>query len=518
MFKKLKNILHEKIKTDEYTLKHYSSDGSIFKIKPQGVVLPKDWEDIFNLIKFVNNENKAGNRLSITARGKGTDLTGAPLSDSLIVRFPGYLDKILEIGDNFARVEPGVIYGDLQKELEKQGKTIPVNPASGAFCTVGGMVSNNSGGTKSVKYGETRDYVLSLKVILADGSEINTANNEQRAINNRLKELIENNKELIEKSRPNTTKNASGYYLWNYKGQTSVNSSLMQLFIGSEGTLGIIKEITFKIVKKPTHDGILLGYFNDLARAGQAVIRLLKHNPSSLEMVDKSVVDIIRELEPELVVDLPKPAPRIILYAEFDGFSKDEVKNQIDKAKTVMKDLAYEHHSAIEIKEKERLWRVRLKSASVIEHTKSSKKAIPFVEDGAVAQELFPEYIENINKIFGIYNIQFAFWGHAGNANLHVQPLIDLGDRAQKELVPNIARDFYEVLGKMKGTASGEHGDGISRAPFLELTYNKEMVKLFKEVKQIFDPLNIFNPICKTNVTIEQYKKFMRNDYAVYSK
>ena len=518
MFSNLQNLLHGEIKKDEETLSHYSSDGSIFKIKPQGVIFPKDWEDIFNLIKFVNNENKSGNRLSITARGKGTDLTGAPLSDSLIVRFPGYLDKILEIGDNFVRVEPGVVYGDLQKELDKHGKTIPVNPASSAFCSVGGMVANNSGGTKSVKYGETRDYVLSLKVILADGSEINTKNNEQRAINNRLKELIENNKELIEKSRPNTTKNASGYYLWNYKGQTLVNSDLTQLFIGSEGTLGIIKEITFKTVKKPLHDGVLLGYFNDLARAGEAVIRLLKHNPSALEMVDKNIIDIISKLLPELVVDLPKPAPRIILYAEFDGFSENEVKNKIENAKTIMEDLADEYHSALEKEEKERLWSIRLKSASVIEHTKSSKKAIPFVDDGTVAPEHLSEYIENINKILESYGVSFAVWGHAGNANLHFSPLIDLGDRVQKALVPKIAHDFYDVIGKMKGTASGEHGDGISCAPFLDLTYGKKMVELFKEVKQIFDTQNIFNPICKTNVTIEQYKKFMRNDYNVYRK
>ena len=183
-----------------------------------------------------------------------------------------------------------------------------------------------------------------------------------------------------------------------------------------------------------------------------------------------------------------------------------------------MESLADEHHSAIEKERKERLWSVRLKAATVIEHTKSSKKGIPFVEDGTVSPERFLEYIENINKILSSYGISFAVWGHAGNADLHVRPLIDLGDSAQKALVPRIAHDFYEVIGQMKGTASGEHGDGISRAPFLELTYGKEMVKLFKEVKQIFDPQNIFNPICKTNVTIDDYKKYMRDDYAVYDK
>ncbi len=517
MLNKLNKILKGELKVDDKTLEHYSSDGSIFKIKPKGVIFPKNWEDIFNLINFVNNENKLGNNLSITARGKGTDLTGAPLSNSLIVRFPGFLDKILEIGDDFARVEPGVIYGDLQKELAKQGKTIPVNPASSNFCSVGGMVANNSGGTKSVKYGETRDYVRSLKVILSNGEEINTYESKELKFKNyskKFKELLEKNKDLIEKSKPNTTKNASGYYLWTIGD--SISESLKNLFIGSEGTLGIIKEITFKTVKKPTHDGILLGYFSDLKKAGIAVIELLKYNPSALEMVDKSIVDIVSELEPELVVDLPKQTPRIILYAEFDGFSEYEVKEQIKKAQIIMENFADEFHSALEKDEKERLWSVRLKSASVIENTKSSKKGIPFVDDCTVSPERLPEYIENINKILKSYNTSFAVWGHAGNANLHVYPFIDLGDSAQKSLVPKIARDFYELIGKMKGAASGEHGDGISCSPFLELTYGKEMVELFKKVKNIFDSKNIFNPICKTGVTLDDYKKYMRDDYNVY--
>lgn len=518
MFDELKKTIKGEVKTDEDTLRHYSADGSIFEIMPKAVVFPSGEDDLFSLVKFCRSQNEKGDRISLTARGKGTDLTGGPINEGIIVRFSGYIDKILEIGEDFVRVEPGIIYGELQKELAKKGRWIPVNPASGEFCSVGGMAANNSGGTKSLKYGETRNYVKSLKMILNDGieietSELKTKNEKLKTTTQNLKFLIENNRDLIKAHRPNVTKNASGYALY----ELLESFDLTQLFIGSEGTLGLIKEITFRTVPKPEEDGVIIGYFDDLAKAGEAVLRLLPLRPSALEMVDSHVIEVLSRLEPELTKNLSSPFPAIILFCEFDG-SMEEIQAGFEKAKSRLEGLAYKTDQAVIPPKETELWQLRLQSAKVIGHMTGEKRAVPLEIDAAVPANKIPQYIESLYKIFNNFGFQFGIWGHAGDGNFHIRPILDIHSSSERERLWDLARAIYETVGKLGGSASGEHGDGLLSTPFLHLTYGKEMVELFQEVKNIVDPLGIFNPLKKVGATVGDFNRYLRKDFENYYK
>jgi len=528
-FNKLRQVIKGEILTDESSLNHYKFDASIFEIKPQAVLLPKDKNDLIAAIDWVNKEKQVGNNISITARGKGTDLTGGTVNDGLIIRFSGYMDKILEIGDDFVRVEPGIILNVLQKELLKYGKWIPINPASADFASVGGVVANNAGGTKAVKYGTTKKWVKSLKAILADGSEVEVKNLNQQELNERIlknnlegtiyrkiKDLIEKNKDLIFSKKPNATKVSSGYDLWNVLNGESF--SLIPLFSPSQGTLGLITEITFKIQQKPFEEGIVLGYFDDLQKSTQAVLELLKLKPSALEMVDEHVEKVVRKLKPELTKDLPEKLPKIILYTEFEGQSRDEVIEYMMKAHDIMKEFAYETNQALEPPKENELWKLRTSSAHVINQMEGDIRAVPLEIDATVAPGLLPQYLRQLEDIFKKYNFTFSVWGHAGDGNLHIRPIINTRSQEDFNKLESLSRDIYTLVASLNGTASGEHGDGIQCTPFLDILYGPQMLELFKQVKNIFDPLNIFNPGKKTDISLEKWNAALRRNLENYGK
>ncbi len=511
MIEELKKVIKGEVKDDEATLQHYSADGSIFEVKPKAVVLPQGQEDLIELVKFVSQQRKMGNEISLTARGKGTDLTGGPLSEGIIVRFSGYMDKILEIGEDYVRVEPGMIYGELQKELAKKGHWIPVNPASGAFCSVGGMVANNSGGTRALKYGNTRKYVKSLKVILSDGSEIDTSKDRIPQAD-QLRLILEQHRDLIQAYTPHVTKNSSGYALADFLATNDIT----QLFIGSQGTLGLIQGITFHTIAKPGEEGVLLGYFDSLSKAGEAVQRLLPLKPSALEMVDKHIIDLIKTLEPELAQDISERTPEIILFCEFDGANEEEVLAQFAPARRIMQELAFQVGEAIKPPQEDRLWKLRNESAKIVTHMKGNVRAVPLEFDCTVPVNSLLQYIEMTDKIFKDFGFEYASWGHIGDANFHIRPILNFEIQEERAKLANLVIAMYEMVGQLRGSATGEHNDGIMSTPFLYLTYGQDMVDLFREAKKIFDPLDIFNPFKKVGMTVDHFNRFLRKDFKNY--
>lgn len=532
----LQNHIDGQVVFDDATLDHYSSDGSIFVIRPQAVVLPANSGDIKAVVGFVRKFKEE--HLSITCRGKGTDLTGGSVNASIIFRFSGYLDDVIAKSQEYIQVQSGVIYAEMNKQLAEYGTIVPVDPASGAFCSVGGMVANNSGGIKSVKYGETRDYVRSLRVVLSDGSDIETKALDKDQLKEKLalqtlegelyrnvKKLIEENKETIQRGIPRVSKNASGYQLWSvmpsmFSSPINIKRDyafdLSQLFIGSQGTLGIIKDITFRTIPKPNEDGVLVGYIKNLRAAGQAIQDLLKMNPSSLEIVDSHVIEVVKHEQPELTANMGKNLPELVLFCEFDGSTLEEVSQHLDLAEPIMKKYAYFVERATDPAKEAQLWALRKKSATVIEHMRGDKRAVPLEFDGAVPSQNFVDFIDDITAIFKQYKFNFATWGHAGDGNIHIRPIIDITKKKDRDNLVHLASDLYGIFAKYHGTASGEHGDGLEATPFLEKTYGKDMLELFKEIKKLFDPSNIFNPMKKVGATEEVYEKYLRQDFAGY--
>ncbi len=534
IFSELKNIIHGEVLTDDASREHYAKDGSIFRILPSCIVLPKDTSDIVALVRWLKEKKEKdpdNSKLSITARGKATDQAGGPLNEGIILRFPGYLDKILEIGSDFVRVEPGAIVGNINEELEKHARFLPFYPASQAFSTIGGAVMNNASGEKSLKYGSCRLYIKALKMVLSSGTEVvitplsygdlqlkKQQFNFEGDIYRKISELIKKHRKLIEATRPKVNKYSIGYNLWDVERLTNEGRvfDLTQLIAGSQGTLGILSEVSLWTLPKPRYSGLLLMFFDSLIKAGEATAKLVELEPSALEMVDHFLLELIQKEKPEILSGiLPSKMPQVTLLCEFDGNDLSEIENNLEKAEKSVESLSYSSKKTTDCKEQKKLWQIRRSALLVIEGIQGKKKALPFIEDVTVPAEAFPEYVSKLYQILKKYEVEFAVWGHAGNGNIHVQPFLDIGDPVDREKLFSIADEVFDLVVELGGVFSGEHNDGIMRTPYLSRLFPKELIEVWQEVKRIFDPLNIFNPGKKIGISIEYAKAHLRDEYEV---
>ncbi len=527
-------MVRGEVLTDEKTLEHYSKDGSIFQVKPWAVVFPKETMDIVALVRWLREKkgkNPQETKLSITARGKATDQAGGPLNEGVIIRFPGYLDKILEIGPNFVRVEPGAIFGEVNRELEKRGSFLPSYPASADFSTIGGAVANNGAGEKSAKYGPIRLYLKSLKMVLSSGSEViiqplkwpefelkSQQLNFEGDIYRDIYSLIEKEKRTLERTKPKVPKHSTGYNLWDVIRQTEEGKvfDLTQLVAGSQGTLGILTEVSLWTLPKPKYTGLLIAYFDDLPKSGLATAELLKFEPSALEMVDRFLLELVKQENPTMLEGLlPEQMPQIVLLCEFDGDDLNEIKEKLAKARQAIQRIAFSTTSSTDPAAQEKLWQVRRSAALVAEGARGKKKALPFIEDVVVPPERFPEYVNYLYEIMQREQLEFSVWGHAGQGNIHIQPFLDVGDPADREKLFRISEEVYQIVAALGGVLSGEHNDGLMRTPYLPKFYPPELIKAWQEIKRIFDPLNIFNPGKKIGSDLNYAKSHLRSEYDV---
>src|SRR3989344_9380874 len=319
----LKNIIKGEISSNEKELLAYSHDASIFEIKPSVVVHPQNTEDLKNLVKWVVGNKNSNSELSLTARSGGTDMTGGTLNNSIILDFTAHFNRILEIQcaslqdamthiAGHATVEPGVFYRDFEKETLKKNLLLPSYPASRETCTVGGMVANNSGGEKSLRYGKTENYVEELNVVLGDGEEyvlkaVTPEELEQKKLQNNFEgeiyrqtyNLLESNYELIQKAKPEVSKNSAGYLLWNVWDRERFD--LAQLFTGAQGTLGLITKIKFRLIEPKKYSRLLIIFLKDLKFLGELVNVVNKNEPESFESYDDHTFKLAMKILPDLI-------------------------------------------------------------------------------------------------------------------------------------------------------------------------------------------------------------------------
>lgn len=523
----LKKIVRGEILTDEDLLDYYSTDGSIFEIKPHAIFYPRDTEDLQILVKFLHQEAHEGRVLPISARGFGTDQGGGPLGKGIIIDFTKYMNQILEIGNGYVRVQPGVKYGLLQKHLKATGQYLPPYPASIELCSIGGAVANNSAGEKTVKYGATRKYVESLKVMLTngelietkplDGYEIGSKKKEQSfegKIYRQLDELLIKNWELIKGAKPHVSKNAAGYALWDIERHGKFD--LGQLIVGSQGTLGLVTEIILRVVPAPKKTALLVGYFSDIHNAGEAVSKILHLQPSALEIVDKNLLEMVNSRNPEQLKGLlPEQMPAIVLLIEFDDVENSLRAKKVKTAKIVLKNYAFEFVEKEDPAEQEKLWKLRRSAAAIMWTIPGAKKALPIIEDGCVHSSLLPEFFKRAYELFEKYDLQIAVWGHAGDANLHMQPFMDLSDPKDRAKIFDLIKDFYAMVLDLHGTTCAEHNDGLTRSPLLKSLFGAEVYQIFREVKEIFDPYKFLNPMKKVDVTFDDVRPLVRHEYSM---
>ncbi len=527
----LQELQHDLIGTvtdSQDALDYFSTDGSVFTITPSGVVYPQNTQDVQATVRFVAERAASGKKLSITARGKGTDQGGAAINDGLIMAFTSHMNRLLKNDKKSVTVQPGMTYGSLQKILHSHGRFLPPYPASLEFSTIGGAVANNAAGEKTIKYGATRQYVEQLKVVLSDGSTIETKRLTSRALSKKkslktlegeiyrkLDTLIVEHASTIHSAMPKTSKNSSGYALSEVKRKDG-SFDLSQLITGSQGTLGIVTEVSLKTLPFLPKTVLVVGFFDDLAKASHAVLRLSKLGPSAVEVVDYHLLNYLRKHHPGWLDGLlPAQLPRLVLLVEFDDTSHLKQNLKSRQALAIMKKFASSQKLAVKPAEQQELWKIRRNAAAVIWMAEGKQKALPVIEDATVPVVHLELFLNKTYALLKKHGLSIAIWGHAGNANFHIQPFMDLSKDKDQAALFKLADEFYNMVISMGGSISGEHNDGLLRSPYLTQQYGKEMYELFRQVKQLFDPHNIFNPGKKTDVDPKRLKSLLRKEYSL---
>jgi FAD/FMN-containing dehydrogenase len=512
--------------------RYFSTDSSIFALTPSIIVYPRNENDVRKTARFTWQLAERGRSIPVTARGAGTDQSGAALVNGIMLAFPAHMNRIVELDpkSGIVVVEPGINYGKLQQTLQTHDRFLPPFPASFEYSTVGGAIANNAAGEKSLKYGVTRDYVKSLRVVLANGEVIETLRLNKRDLNKKLglttfegeiyralDALIEEQKDLLAAQQPKVTKNAAGYSLADVKRRDG-SFDLTPLFVGSQGTLGIVTEATLETETYNPETILLMAEFDDMKRAEEAVLalRALPSLPSALEMVDDQLLELVDRINPnQLKGVLDKPFPKVVLLCEFDDAKESARKKLAKRAAKIFKELARSYTQETEPEAQERLWKIRQASATVVAHSEGQQKAIPIIEDGVVPPERLEEFTAQVYHLFAQAGLQIALWGHAGDGNLHLQPFLDLSQVGDRQKAFRLIDAYYNLLINLGGSTSGEHGDGRLRAPYLPKVYGQEMYELFEKVKKVFDPYNTMNPGVKIGVHLDDIKPLVRNSYSM---
>ncbi|MGM0428397.1 MAG: FAD-binding oxidoreductase [Thermodesulfobacteriota bacterium] len=408
---------------------------------------PLTAEQIAAVLKVANRQG-----FPVTPRGAGTSLAGLAVAhQGGVILDLSRMDKILAVNieDRLVVVQPGVVYADLDRALTPHGFFFPPDPASGSVCTLGGNVATNAGGIKGAKYGTTKDYVLALEVVLPDGRILHTGSK--------------------------CMKSVSGY-------------DLTRLFVGSEGTLGVITEITLKINPKPPLNSTSMATFETLEDAGRAISELMYSGivPSALEVVDQQSLKAINEN-----TDLGLPEVEAMLVAETDGYTREETEFQMEKVTTIFK-----KNNATTVKHADSaegaaaLWAARKSAYGVMARINYNL----VVEDLAVPMSKVPVMLRYIADLARKYDLQIPTVGHAGDGNLHPVVSFDGTDPEQVRRVEAASAELFEKVVELEGTLTGEHGIGLAKIPFMGLEHDPVSMDVMRSVKRLLDPNNVLNP------------------------
>lgn len=517
-------------------LEFYSHDASMFELKPKLVIAPKTAADVAAAVQIVAERKAHDPHLSLTARSAGTDMSGAAINDSIIVDFNKHLHKFIKQNDDEAIVQPGMFFRDFDKHTGDY--LLPTYPASRDLCTIGGMVNNNSGGEKSLEYGKTNKYVPELKFVFADGVErvVKPLNKKQLDAKMRQKdfegkvyrelyELIEKNYDRIKAARPRVSKDSTGYHLWDVWDRETGVFDLTQAIIGAQGTLGFVTEAKLKLVRRRSHSGLLVLFMRDIDALGELIPKVLEHKPATFESFDDKTLwlsirfmpSFLKMLGPvkfihllfSLIPDglqLLRGIPKLILMVEFNAETEEEVRQ---KVRALHKDLG-QYRARYEINgfeedptegKSEKFWIMRRRSFQLLRSKVRDKHTAPFIDDLIVNPEHLAAFLPRIRKIIKKYKLFATIAGHMGDGNFHIIPLMKLEDKRDRKKIMPAMKEVNELVLKYGGSLSGEHNDGLVRGPWLEQMYGKEMVHIFRQTKNIFDPQHIFNPHKKANAT-----------------
>ena len=500
----LQRLIEGEVFFDELTRTIYSSAASIYRVKPLGIVKPKHQTDVIRLVSYAAEKG-----IPLIPRGGGTSRTGNELGEGILVDFTKYMNRILEFEpkDEWVRVQPAMILDSLNKFLKPHKLFFPIDPSTKEYCTLGGMIANNSSGPHAVKYGATRDYVLSLEVVLSDGEVMTThlvslergESKDPETLEERIYRtmpgLLQQYRKPMEEEKPFTLKNSSGYDLWRLQGNGCLD--LTSLFVGSEGTLGIITGAKLRLVPLPGRARGGLIYFDNLDHVGPATQKLLELSPSMLEIIERQILDLARKQKVEMKPYLPE-GTEALLFVEFEEENGERPPKKFIEAERLLvrqEKLATSVKVAGNEEEMAMFEKVRSISGPILNKAKGPKRPLAFVEDAAVHPSLLSRYIMGLRETFRKVEVEASIYGHAGDGNLHLMVFLDLRKDSEVKKMLELTDACYDLVLSLKGTISGEHGDGRLRTYYLRKQY-PNLYPAMVEIKNLFDPKNILNPGC----------------------
>jgi FAD/FMN-containing dehydrogenase len=516
--------------TDSMEVRRYfSHDASILEIMPSVVAYPANENDVRKIARFSWQLAQRQKLLPITARGGGTDTSGAAIGNGVILSFTAHMNRILALDPKkeIVTVEPGISFQNLQQTLYTHGLFLPPYPATAGYATLGGGLANNSLGEKTVKYGDIGGYVEKLSVVLANGEVIETSPLSKRELNKKLgltsmegdiyrgiDQLIEENHKLIqdEASQLRTPYNRAGYNIFNVRKKAGFD--LTPLFLGSQGSLGIITEATLNLARHNPLSEMAIVSLPDLATLHDLLPRILKLGPSMCEMISKGAVQHIMRLSPnQLKGNVDHPADAIHLILEFDDGKEGAQKKALKGLVKQIGQAGGHWFIAQNNEERDRIHKLQRAVSTLLWEKRGGASAVPAAEDVSLPLDRLVDFLEQAERAFLNSELVPAMWGHAGSGIVRVQPVLNLGSVGDRQRLFRISDALYKTAVAMGGSISGSSGDGRIRAPYLGHVYGPEMVKLMMQIKRIFDPYGLLNPGVKT-ATADQVKAALRSEYS----
>lgn len=493
----LRGLVKGDLLCDELSRTLYSTDASIFQIQPAAVAVPADEEDIQVIVRYA-----AEHRLPLIARGAGTGLAGESLGNGIIIDLSRHFRAILDIGADRVRVQPGVVYRELQTRLARVGRRFAPDPTSGVQCTLGGMLATNASGSRALLHGYTRDHVLQLRVVLDNGEGVSVGVeprlDESRAgrfqgLCAQLIDLLVTNAELIDTCRPRTRFNRCGYLLHDIL--TRDNLHLAKMLVGSEGTLGIFTEATLRTIPLPASRSLVLLGFNSLDAAVAAAQQIVESNPAACELMDRRLVTLARERGPEVKAFVPAIGEAVLLV-EYESASPDGAREAalrlVDHALSVDQRALFALPAFAE-EEIETLWTLRETVLPSLYGLRGGSQPIAFVEDVGVPVPALAVYLRHVQEILQKHETTASFLVHAGSGQVHTRPFLDLQNPEEQSRLWALAEEIHGLALELGGTVSTQHGTGLARTPWVARQYGK-LYPVFRELKTIFDPQHLFNP------------------------
>mgnify|MGYP002631354145 FL=1 len=502
--KEIQGQVKGKVLFDEFSRGRYSTDSSLYQIKPVGAVLPVDTNDVLQIMEYSQKHH-----IPLLARGGGSSQCGQTVGESIVLDYSKHQNKILEFNkeEKTVWVEPGIVLDQLNAYLKPYGLWYPVDVSTSSRATIGGMTGNNSCGSRSLYYGNMVNNVLAVEAILDDGTihtfedinknylEITNDQNRQYQIIKKFLDIKEKTKEEIDLHFPITQRRVGGYNidLINPNGFNTSN-----ILVGSEGTLSLFKKIKLKLWEIPKQKVLGVCFFQKFNEAMALTKEMVKLKPTTVELLDKNLIDLAKAI-PLYAGEINKYIkgdPEAVLMVEFIDEDLDLARQKLKDLESLVKtDNANNHFAAHEnLQDQKAIFEIRKAGLNILMSMKGDKKAVAFIEDCAVTLEHLDDYTSKLKEIFRKYNTSGMFYAHASVGTLHVRPVLNMKTEEDVKNMKSIAEEAFALVKQYKGSHSGEHGDGIVRSEFHEMMFGKKIVSAFEEIKDTFDPKGLLNP------------------------